>query len=702
MAVTLDDFEAQAAHHGENDDGRDFLDGDEDEEAFYRAWLQETLDSDDGDGAYDELKDGDFAVGDSDDDDDEGDDDDDDTGADGASHSTWGEAVPRGELQALLRDAGAAVGGARAPLATPEQLGGFTSELGASPESMAALSAVVRAQVGRHFELLVETMARGDDTDKSLSAPYAKSMSLLLELQSMARSNRVSAETRAALRRGGDSTAVALTRRRAGASANDALVLDQVPGLGRVDEVFRVLESGAVARGDGRAVLARAGVPPATFATPAPPEDGAMSFTPGEDALLLRGLQLFGESAFDRVQKQLLPAKSKELLMFRVQTLAKAADGNGVARFRSRRARRPKGSTKWQSYDDRVLALGATGYAREWTAIQQELLPHRQTSDMRKRWKKIEAAWAPKLAELKASGADLKAKAAEARLVRDRAAKVAAVAGRVVETPQLWYPDGMERPDYAFDNDSASLSTSLRGGSAAAGTRGSASAHSGAGAPPPGARRPISEGTLAAFAFADESQRPGDEFSMPCLPSDLTQQPASPRGGGDDDDDSDGEEVLEEGAVDAMAARPRPLPPLGPPDASREAMPPPPPKAPTPKKKRARPPRAAAPAPEPVPAPPDPAPPDDDDDRPLVEEGAAAFRRDPNLVIDAEPFSAMFSDSQFNDLMSLAGVASSNSGGEPSPKKPKTTRKKAKKPKAKKGGSSFFSDVMNAVGPGDS
>ena len=59
-------------------------------------------------------------------------------------------------------------------------------------------------------------------------------------------------------------------------------------------------------------------------------------------------------------------------------------------------------------------------------------------------------------------------------------------------------------------------------------------------------------------------------------------------------------------------------------------------------------------------------------------------------------------DSQFNDLMSLAGVASSNSGGEPSPKKPKTTRKKAKKPKAKKGGSSFFSDVMNAVGPGDS
>ena len=89
-------------------------------------------------------------------------------------------------------------------------------------------------------------------------------------------------------------------------------------------------------------------------------------------------------------------------------------------------------------------------------------------------------------------------------------------------------------------------------------------------------------------------------------------------------------------------------------------------------------------------------------DRPLVEEGAAAFRRDPNLVIDAEPFSAMFSDSQFNDLMSLAGVASSNSGGEPSPKKPKTTRKKAKKPKAKKGGSSFFSDVMNAVGPGDS
>ena len=56
-------------------------------------------------------------------------------------------------------------------------------------------------------------------------------------------------------------------------------------------------------------------------------------------------------------------------------------------------------------------------------------------------------------------------------------------------------------------------------------------------------------------------------------------------------------------------------------------------------------------------------------DRPLVEEGAAAFRRDPNLVIDAEPFSAMFSDSQFNDLVSLAGVASSNSGGEPSPKK---------------------------------
>ena len=81
MAVTLDDFEAQAAHHGENDDGRDFLDGDEDEEAFYRAWLQETLDSDDGDGAYDELKDGDFAVGDSDDDDDEGDDDDDDLGS---------------------------------------------------------------------------------------------------------------------------------------------------------------------------------------------------------------------------------------------------------------------------------------------------------------------------------------------------------------------------------------------------------------------------------------------------------------------------------------------------------------------------------------------------------------------------------------------------------------------------------------------
>ena len=83
----------------------------------------------------------------------------------------------------------------------------------------------------------------------------------------------------------------------------------------------------------------------------------------------------------------------------------------------------------------------------------------------------------------------------------------------------------------------------------------------------------------------------------------------------------------------------------------------------------------------------DDAPLDADDDRPLI---------------GGEPFSAMFSDSQFNDLMSLAGVASSNSGGEPSPKKPKTTRKKAKKPKAKKGGSSFFSDVMNAVGPGDS
>ena len=41
----------------------DFLDGDADEEAFYRAWLQETLDSsEENDGNYDERQDDDFAI----------------------------------------------------------------------------------------------------------------------------------------------------------------------------------------------------------------------------------------------------------------------------------------------------------------------------------------------------------------------------------------------------------------------------------------------------------------------------------------------------------------------------------------------------------------------------------------------------------------------------------------------------------------
>ena len=52
----------------------------------------------------------------------------------------------------------------------------------------------------------------------------------------------------------------------------------------------------------------------------------------GQGALLLRGLQYCGADAFDDVGKHLLPAKTRELLVFRVATTRQGA--NDISRFR--------------------------------------------------------------------------------------------------------------------------------------------------------------------------------------------------------------------------------------------------------------------------------------------------------------------------------------------------------------------------------
>ena len=225
-----------------------------------------------------------------------------------------------------------------------------------------------------------------------------------------------------------------------------------------------------------------------------------MSFTAGEDALLLRGLQLYGDDAFDDVRKHLLPAKTRELLVFRVASLTRQG-ANDISRFRERRSRRGVVSKKWSGYDDKILALGAvvheigTAARVNWEEVAP-LLPHRAAGELRKRWAKISSKWLDELKDMKRAGVDLLKELQDAKRVRDKVALVAQVRGRVVETPALWYPDGGVRTIVQESHNTAQSSN-----------------YSSVSSP----QRPESDATRAALAFAEPSQRPQSENTMAAL-----------------------------------------------------------------------------------------------------------------------------------------------------------------------------------------
>ena len=129
-----------------------------DDDDFYQKWLRETLDSgSDPGGSHDGDKDDDFRAGDMSDDDSA-----EDTNNDESALSLHtSDLVPRTELQLLLKDAATArESEATAPLATTAQLSRYQPDLGGDKRAMGALTEVVRRQLSRHLELLVETLAR--------------------------------------------------------------------------------------------------------------------------------------------------------------------------------------------------------------------------------------------------------------------------------------------------------------------------------------------------------------------------------------------------------------------------------------------------------------------------------------------------------------------------------------------------------------
>ena len=219
----------------------------------------------------------------------------------------------------------------------------------------------------------------------------------------------------------------------------------------------------------------------------------------GRGRVVVAGSQLYGDDAFDDVRKHLLPAKTRELLVFRVASLTRQG-ANDISRFRERRSRRGVVSKKWSGYDDKILALGAvvheigTAARVNWEEVAP-LLPHRAAGELRKRWAKISSKWLDELKDMKRAGVDLLKELQDAKRVRDKVALVAQVRGRVVETPALWYPDGGVRT--IVDASHTAQSSNYSSVSSPA--------------------RPESDATRAALAFAEPSQRPQSENTMAAL-----------------------------------------------------------------------------------------------------------------------------------------------------------------------------------------
>jgi hypothetical protein len=516
-----------------------------DDDDFYQKWLRETLDSgSDPGGSHDGDKDDDFRAGDMSDDDSA-----EDTNNDESALSLHtSDLVPRTELQLLLKDAATArESEATAPLATTAQLSRYQSDLGGDKRAMGALTEVVRRQLSRHLELLVETLARSANTengDTSVSGPHGRSASLLLALGAAARSHRREADARCAIRAVMEDASGGGTRlTRLGAQqAQGSSILDRVRGLDRVDEVLERVSEGL----DARRVLEAVGV--SIHSLPPQAQRGApLSFTAGEDALLLRGLQLYGDDAFDDVRKHLLPAKTRELLVFRVASLTRQG-ANDISRFRERRSRRGVVSKKWSGYDDKILALGAvvheigTAARVNWEEVAP-LLPHRAAGELRKRWAKISSKWLDELKDMKRAGVDLLKELQDAKRVRDKVALVAQVRGRVVETPALWYPDGGVRTIVDASHTAQS------------------SNYSSVSSP----QRPESDATRAALAFAEPSQRPQSEntmaalafaSSMPAQPPKRRRAPLPPV----EEDSSAGDSDADEAGLEAARQLARGLP----------------------------------------------------------------------------------------------------------------------------------------------
>ena len=517
----------------------------EDEEAslgddFYQNWLRETLESGSDQGnSHDGENDGDFrAQDDSDDDSAE------DTNNDESALSLHtSDLVPRTELQLLLKDAAVARENEKtAPLATTAQLSRYQSDLGSSKKAMGALTEVVRRQLSRHLELLVETLTRSaasENGDTSVSGPHGRSTTLLLGFGMAARSGRRDADARSAIRDPLCASGRHARMTRLGAQeAQGTSILDRVRGLDRVDEVLQRVGEGQ----DAKRVLKSIGV--VTHSKAVHPKSGAgLSFTAGEDSLLLRGLQLYGDDAFDDVRRHLLPAKTRELIGYRVGKLTREGSNN-ISKFKERRSRKGIVSKKWSGYDDKILALGSVihelGAAKgvyeasagrvKWDAVAP-LLPHRAAGELRKRWAKISSRWRDEVLDMKRAGVDLVKELADAQKMRDKIERVAHVRGRVVETPALWYPDTGVRHVIVEAASATAQSSNYSSVSSPARPKSDATRAALAFAEP---SQP-SDNTMAVLAFAAESQPPPSKRRLPPVAEDSS--------AGDSDADEEGLEA---------------------------------------------------------------------------------------------------------------------------------------------------------------
>eukprot|EP01103_Thecamoeba_quadrilineata_P005889 TRINITY_DN15636_c0_g1_i1.p1 TRINITY_DN15636_c0_g1~~TRINITY_DN15636_c0_g1_i1.p1 ORF type:complete len:847 (+),score=125.41 TRINITY_DN15636_c0_g1_i1:27-2543(+) len=115
--------------------------------------------------------------------------------------------------------------------------------------------------------------------------------------------------------------------------------------------------------------------------TNAPLTGGRLRFTPAEDRLLAIGLEKFGTSDWDSIQKHVLPTKSVPQIINRYKNMSssRAAD-NPIKAFKLAK------TTPLTEEETKKLDQGVKVYGYRWDLISKMVLPNRQPDILSKHW----------------------------------------------------------------------------------------------------------------------------------------------------------------------------------------------------------------------------------------------------------------------------------------------------------------------------